>query len=72
MFKFGLDNIKYRRTQQHNEVDFIIEEKKAYEIKFSKNLIKESKYQLFKTNYSDFNLEFITFDDFLQFLLEKM
>jgi len=67
--KYGLDEIKYRRTQQKNEVDLIIEEKKAYEVKFSKELIKESKYKLFKTNYPNLNLEFITFENILQHII---
>ncbi len=62
VFKFWPENIKYWRTQSKNEVDFIINEKKAYEVKFSKNLIKESKYKLFRENYPTFQLEFIDYD----------
>jgi len=65
LFKYWIENIKYRRTQAKNEVDFIINEKKAYEVKFSKNLIKESKYKLFRENYRDFDLEFLVFDEVL-------
>ncbi len=65
LFKFWLENIKFWRTQAKNEVDFIIDEKKAYEVKFSKNLIKESKYKLFREKYRDFNLEFVVFDEFI-------
>jgi predicted AAA+ superfamily ATPase len=63
LFKYGIENINFWRTQNKNEVDFIIEEKKAYEIKFNEKLIKTSKYELFRKNYPDFNLEFLTFND---------
>lgn len=71
LFKYWIDNIKYWRTQSKNEVDFIIDEKKAFEVKFSKNLIKESKYKLFREKYSTFDLEYITYDSFfVDFLLK--
>jgi predicted AAA+ superfamily ATPase len=57
--------IKYWRTTNDNEIDFIVEEKQAYEIKFSKNLIRENKYKLFRERYAQIPLEFITFDDVL-------
>ncbi|MDR2189775.1 MAG: hypothetical protein LBP53_00870 [Candidatus Peribacteria bacterium] len=66
---YGLDNIKYRRTQHKNEVDIIIEEKKAYEVKFNKNLIKESKYQIFKKKYPNISLDFIVFDEVLEWMI---
>lgn len=66
LFKYSLNNINFWRTQNKNEVDFIINEKKAYEIKFNQKLIKPSKYELFRKNYPDFNLEFLTFDDILK------
>ena len=61
LFKYWLENIKFWRTQNKNEVDFIINEQKAYEIKFNEKLIKNSKYELFRKNYPDFDLEFLTF-----------
>jgi predicted AAA+ superfamily ATPase len=70
-FKYNLfDEIKYWRSQNENEVDFIIEDKKAYEVKFSKKQIQESKYKVFKAKYSQLNLEFITFDDFIEFMIK--
>jgi predicted AAA+ superfamily ATPase len=71
LFKYWLENIKFWRTQNKNEVDFIIEEKKAYEIKFNKKLIKESKYELFRKNYPEFNLEFLTYDDVISFVIKN-
>lgn len=71
LFKYWNENIKFWRTQSKNEVDFIINEKKAYEVKFSKQLIKESKYKLFRENYPDFDLEFLVFDEFLNEIFIK-
>jgi predicted AAA+ superfamily ATPase len=66
LFKYWFDNIKYWRTIAKNEIDFIVEEKKAFEAKFSKNLIKESKYKLFKEKYANIPLEFITFENLVE------
>jgi hypothetical protein len=41
-------------------------------VKFSKNLIKESKYKLFREKYRGFDLEFIVFDEFLEKIFCKM
>jgi hypothetical protein len=62
LFKEKINNIKYWRTINQNEVDFIINEKKAFEIKFSEKLIKQSKYKLFKEKFPDIDLEFVTFN----------
>jgi predicted AAA+ superfamily ATPase len=72
ILKNGIDEVKYRRTAQDNEVDFIVNEKIAYEAKFSEHLITESKYTLFKEKYPNIPLEFITFDTVLEkIILEK-
>lgn len=68
LFTYWLDNIKYWRTISKNEVDFIINDNKAYESKFSEKLIKESKYKSFTDKYPSFDLEFITYNN----LFEKM
>jgi predicted AAA+ superfamily ATPase len=71
-FKYNMfDEIKYRRTQQQNEIDFIIQEKNAYEAKFSKELIRESKYKLFREKYPNIPLEFITFDEVIEKIAMK-
>jgi hypothetical protein len=54
-----LDYIKFRRTQSKNEVDFIIEDKNAYEIKFDKKNLQENKYKIFKEQYNNIPLKFI-------------
>lgn len=64
LFKYSLDNIKFWRTQNQNEVDFIINEKIAYEIKFLKTECRKSKYKLFQRTYPDIKFEFLTYQDF--------
>jgi hypothetical protein len=71
LFKYGQDDIKYRRTTKDNEVDFIIEDKLAYEVKFNKNLIREKKYENFREKYPNIPLEFITFENVLQEVIMK-
>ena len=72
ILRHGIDEVNYRRTAQDNEVDFIVNEKIAYEAKFSENLIAKSKYTLFRENYPNIPLEFITFDTVLEkIILEK-
>ena len=60
--RFEQDQIKYWRTADGNEVDFLIETSYlsgfAVEIKFNEQEIKLSKYNKFKQNYPDFPLEF--------------
>ncbi|MEA1936832.1 MAG: DUF4143 domain-containing protein [Patescibacteria group bacterium] len=50
----NLDKIKFWRTQDKNEIDFIVKNK-AYEVKFNKANFKESKYKKFKKNIRRLN-----------------
>ena len=56
------DQIKYWRTADGNEIDFIVETQFmkgfAVEVKFSEQQAKPSKYKKFVENYPDFPLEF--------------
>ena len=60
--KFEPDQIKYWRTADGNEVDFIIETQYlkgfAVEVKFTEQDSKVSKYKKFVENYPNFPLEF--------------
>ena len=58
MDRVDLDNIKFWRTQQQNEVDFIWEGKYTYEVKFNITNFKYSKYKKFLNLYPeiDFNV----------------
>lgn len=60
--RFDQDQIKYWRTADGNEVDFVIETQYfkgfAVEVKFNEQEAKLSKYNKFIQNYPDFPLEF--------------
>lgn len=60
--RFDQDQIKYWRTADGNEVDFVIETSylKGFgvEVKFNEQEVKPNKYNKFKQNYPDFPLEF--------------
>jgi len=66
LFGFWKENIKFWRTQAQNEVDFIINESQAIEVKFNKNNIKESKYKLFQNQYPNITLEYLVYDTCIQ------
>jgi uncharacterized protein len=43
------EDIKYWRTTEQNEVDFVLKDKKALEVKFKQEEFKESKFKLFRS-----------------------
>jgi predicted AAA+ superfamily ATPase len=60
------DTIKYWRTADNNEVDFVVEtsfnQGKAFEVKWSENAFSVNKYKKFTENYINFPLKPLTFD----------
>ncbi len=58
------DKIKFWRTQNKNEVDFIVDEKYAYEVKYNINTFHVNKYKIFLEKYNDikFNVLYHTGD----------
>ena len=60
--RFDQDQVKYWRTADGNEVDFVVETSYlkgfAVEVKFGEQEVKSSKYNKFIQNYPDFPLEF--------------
>lgn len=63
----GEKNITFWRTQQKQEVDFIINSddgtQQAYEVKYSEKLFNENKYLFFKKTYPEISLKLIHFDN---------
>ncbi len=64
--KYDELDIQFWRTQKQNEVDFIIQKNKAYEVKYRQSSYKESKYKFFKENYPEMPFQLITFDNCLE------
>lgn len=60
------DGIKFWRNQSQNEVDFVIDWKEAFEVKFSEKLINKKKYKKFLETYEKIPLEFLTFENFFE------
>ena len=60
--RFDQDQIKYWRTADGNEVDFVVETSYlkgfSVEVKFNEQDVKPNKYNKFTQNYPDFPLEF--------------
>ncbi len=58
--QYGLDTLKFWRSQSKNEVDFILEnEKKAIEVKYNSSLFKFKKYAFFLSKYPDFSFHLV-------------
>lgn len=65
--KHDFDDIKFWRTADGNEVDFVLPEMGkpfAIEVKFNENSIKESKYQKFRDAYPEIDFKFSWYQDF--------
>lgn len=59
------DKIKFWRTQDKKEIDFIVDDK-AYEIKYKLGEFKKTKYSEFITKYPEIKLNFLDFDVILK------
>lgn len=58
--KYPVEEIKFWRTIQKNEIDFVVNEKKAFEVKINPKQFKESSYKIFLKNYPEINLSFVS------------
>lgn len=59
--KYGLDGIRFWRTADGKEIDFVLPNENppiAIEAKFDERLTKIKKYQIFLDTYPDFNFQF--------------
>lgn len=60
--KNDFEEIKFWRTIQKNEIDFLINEERALEVKVNPREFKESKYQVFLKSYPHLKLSVVSFD----------
>lgn len=63
LIKMGINNINYWRTQDKMEIDFIINENAAFEIKFSKTSFQQKKYKNFIKTYPEITFNLLTYQD---------
>jgi len=61
--KYDENEIKYWRTADQKEVDFVVEApriKAAYEVKFNQGVVKPGKYRVFTENYPEYEFNFVS------------
>ena len=68
--KYGLENTKFWRTNDKNEVDFVVQNDKgklyAYEVKYDKSAFSEIKYRAFTNAYPKIPLKCISLESALK------
>jgi len=57
--RLDIDDIKFWRTQPGNEIDFIIQDRFAYEVKYNLDTLKLNKYRAFSKLYPEKDIRFI-------------
>lgn len=60
--KYRFDDIKFWRTIQKNEVDFVVEEKTAFEVKVQPKMFKKKNYKAFFENYPEIKFSLVSFN----------
>lgn len=60
--KYGKEKIKFWRTIGKHEIDFIADEKEAFEVKINPAKIKKKNYKKFLESYPNINLSIISLD----------
>jgi len=60
--KYDFEEIKFWRTIQKQEVDFVVNEKLAFEVKVQPNKFKGRKYKKFLENYPEIALSVVSFN----------
>ena len=63
LLKRGIEDIRYWRTQDQAEVDFIVDEQCAFEVKLHARQFKSQKYQRFTNTYPDLPLHALVLND---------
>jgi uncharacterized protein len=57
---YSLDEIRFWRTNQKQEIDFVVAEKEAFEVKVNSESFKKGKYMVFLQNYPDIPLHIVS------------
>lgn len=60
--KYDFEDIKFWRTIQKNEIDFIIEDGKSYEVKTNPEKFKKRNYKRFFDTYPEIEFSIVSFD----------
>jgi hypothetical protein len=59
---YGFEEIKFWRTTQKQEVDFVVREEKAFEVKATPERFKKNKYKAFYESYPKIKFSIVSFD----------
>lgn len=70
--RYDGSDIQFWRTQKMQEVDFVVENKHAFEVKYSPKQVNQKKYEYFTKAYPDINLNFVTFENVLEIMTPMM
>jgi predicted AAA+ superfamily ATPase len=70
--RYDGSDIQFWRTQKMQEVDFIVENKHAFEVKYSPKQVNQKKYEFFTKAYPDIQFDFITFENVLEIMAPLM
>jgi len=57
---YSLDDIRFWRTSQRQEIDFVVAEKEAFEVKVNSESFKKGRYMVFLQNYPDIPLHIVS------------
>lgn len=60
--KYDTEDLKFWRTRDKKEVDFIVEEKQAFEVKTKSSNYNDEKYKLFLANYPEIVLNYVVLE----------
>ncbi|MBU4331503.1 DUF4143 domain-containing protein [Patescibacteria group bacterium] len=63
--RYKIDDINFWRTQNKNEVDFIVNREQAFEVKFNSKHFQKSKYLKFIQEYPSIKLQLISYDNII-------
>ena len=60
--RYYFEDIKFWRTIQKNEIDFVVEERFAFEVKVQPERFKRKNYKVFFENYPKIKFSLVSFD----------
>ena len=61
LIKSGIDDVRYWRTKDKNEIDFIVNEKHAFELKTKIPKITMPQFCAFTEKYPDIKINYVTY-----------
>ena len=64
--KYDENSIRFWRTIQKNEVDFVIDENQAFEVKTNPEQFREGAYKIFRGNYPNIDFSIVSLDSKLE------